>query len=268
MVLELLSNPKIERTHKIKFFFVGFLYTLIASGLAIFVFPSQATIVSVFLVVLAIGPFMYHMLEREEIKELSIHTRRGLFKEYWNIISVLLLLFAGISLAYTLLFVLFPESYLFTYQSGLVETSQIPTLEHFQGIFLNNLTVLLLCLLFSFFFSFGAIFILAFNASIIGVAIGSTISQSIQTGSVLIGLVAFIQYIPHGIFEITAYFVAGIAGSFLSFAILHKEFLYKKFQTTVNHVIFLFCVSLVLLLIGAIVEVWFSSIIGGYATSK
>ncbi len=255
MVLELLTNPKIERSHKSKFFFVGALYTFIACGLAMFLFPSHASVVSVFLIVLSIAPFMYHMLEREEIKELRIHTNTKLFAEYWNIIYVLLFLFAGMVIAYATLFAVFPESILFTYQSAQFENKVVPALGHFEGIFVNNLIVLLVCILFSFFFGFGAIFVIALNASIVGTGVGLGIISAIQTGSVLQGFLSVFQYVPHGVLEISAYFVAGIAGSFLSFGIIHKEYLNHKFQSTISHVVLLFLLSLILLILGSFVEV-------------
>ena len=50
----------------------------------------------------------------------------------------------------------------------------------FLKIFLNNIRVLTFCLLFSFFYGVGAIFILTWNASVIGVAIGNFIRSNVS----------------------------------------------------------------------------------------
>ena len=46
-------------------------------------------------------------------------------------------------------------------------------------IFLNNIRVLFLCIIFAFIYGAGAIFILTWNASIVGVAIGNLIREGI-----------------------------------------------------------------------------------------
>ncbi|MFT4312742.1 MAG: stage II sporulation protein M [Candidatus Woesearchaeota archaeon] len=255
MVLELLLNPKIERAHKSKFVLVGFLYTLLACGIALLVFPSQSSILSVFLVVLSVAPFMYHMLEREEIKELSFIHPGQLLKEYGNIISVLLLLFLGIVLGYTIMYLYNPDSALFELQRPYIENRQVPTPEHFESIFLNNVIVLLICGAFAFFFGFGAIFVITWNATILSLAIGSSIVYAGETGSVLAFFIAFFQFIPHGIFEIGAYFLAGMGGSFISFGIIHKEYTQGLFSKTLSDGFFLFFLAIICLVFATFIEI-------------
>lgn len=244
MVLEVLLNPTIERSRAHKFLFVGFAYTVLACVLALIVFPSQSSIVSIFLTVLAVAPFMYHMLEREEMKRHTIKTKKGMFAEYYHIVLIISLLFAGMVLAYATLYVFEPESPLFELQNNDLAHKQVPTIDDFERIFLNNVGVLFICIVFSFFFGFGAIFVITFNAKLLGVAIGSSIIRAIAEQNVFFFFLSFLQYLPHGIFELSAYFIAGIAGSFLSFGILHKEYLSKQFAKTIAHTIFMFSISL------------------------
>lgn len=253
MVLESFINPKIDHTNFLKYFFVGMVYTAIACGIALLVFPSQSSIVSVFLVVLACAPFVYHMLEREEIKELEIHTTRGLLAEYGKIIRVLLSLFFGMVTMYAILAFFLKDSSLFLLQIPIVSGAEVPTSADFFGILANNSTVLLISIMFSFFFSMGAIFVLAWNASVLGTAIGVGVQSATTTFGILVEI---IRYLPHGIFEFGAYFIAGVGGSFISFGMLHEEYLTHKFSQTLKDGFGLFLISFVMLILAAVIEVF------------
>jgi len=65
-------------------------------------------------------------------------------------------------------------------------------------------------LIFSLIFGAGAIFILAWNASVISAAIGIFTSYNIN--EIPIGL---LRYMIHGFPEITSYFVTALAGGYL-----------------------------------------------------
>ncbi len=80
----------------------------------------------------------------------------------------------------------------------------------FMEIITNNISVFLTTLLLSFFLTAGMVFILVWNASILGVFI-----SEVTKGLVDIPLVA-LSYLPHGLLEISAYIIAGLAGFFLS----------------------------------------------------
>src|SRR3989344_2654844 len=54
-----------------------------------------------------------------------------------------------------------------------VSGKAIDTTNIFAQIFLNNIKVLMFCIFFAFFYGAGAIFILAWNASVISAAIGT-----------------------------------------------------------------------------------------------
>ena len=101
----------------------------------------------------------------------------------------------------------------------------------FKAIFLNNLKVLFFCLIFSFLYGVGAIFILTWNASVVAVAMGNLIKTKLAVLSASFGLsnlasyltitsFSFMRYMSHGFIEILSYFVAGLAGSIISVAVI------------------------------------------------
>jgi uncharacterized membrane protein SpoIIM required for sporulation len=138
---------------------------------------------------------------------------------------------------------------------------------YFSLIFFNNLKVLLAVLILSFIYGAGAIFLIAYQASILGVIIGSNVlnlvSKYLHWG-VGAKVLAFahatylsLGILPHGIFEIFAYFVGAVAGGIIS-AMLVGHYYHNKnaFRNTIVDVIILIIVSILCLVIGAIIETY------------
>jgi len=124
----------------------------------------------------------------------------------------------------------------------------------FMCLFQNNLIVLALVLVFSFVFGAGAIYIITWNATIVGVLIG-TIARS-GGGNVIVNYLialpmSLLSLLPHGIFEIGAYFFGGLAGGMLSAALVRGK-LPKK--SVIKDVFTIFLIAVVLVAIGALVE--------------
>ena len=120
----------------------------------------------------------------------------------------------------------------------------------FRLIFNNNTWVMILAVIFSFIWGAGAIFLLGWNASVIGLFIGAEItSRSIDAG-----IVRAISYLPHGIPEITAYFLAAIAGGIISAAISKKKFRKDELRIVFIDTFMLLLLAVITLLIGAFIE--------------
>ncbi|MFH1125893.1 MAG: stage II sporulation protein M, partial [Candidatus Altiarchaeota archaeon] len=122
----------------------------------------------------------------------------------------------------------------------------------FNFIVINNLRIMLLCVLLSFFHGSGAIFILNYTASIAGVVYGSSFGKLVGIAGQPI-LYNPVAYIPHTTLEICAYLFAAIAGGILSKASLtaYRGMTRMLFKDGV----ILFLLALILLLVGAYVEV-------------
>jgi uncharacterized membrane protein SpoIIM required for sporulation len=119
----------------------------------------------------------------------------------------------------------------------------------FVEILANNISVLTLSFLFSFLFGCGAVFILAWNASVLSSAIG-LIAKSSGGAKALPS--AVLMFLPHGSFELCAYFIGAIAGGLVSAAITRRKSV--KFWLVVRDSMKLLALSFVFLLIGGIIE--------------
>jgi len=277
MVLESILNPfKAERRP----WFVltlGFFYGIIALFLALWIFEDHASLVMVFLAVMASVPLIYNLMIYEEEKDLLDDSiEKSLLKEHSKALTAMMMIFIGLALAFTLLYVFLPNemaSEVFRVQTQTIAnlnqqvTGQVAQTSLLSKIFLNNVKVLIFCILFSFVYGAGAIFILTWNASVIGAAAGNFIrthlAQYATTSGLpkigaffYIGSLSILRYAVHGIPEILAYFVAALAGGIISVAIIRKDYRKKNFQKILLDVSDLVLLSVLILFIAALLEVF------------
>jgi uncharacterized membrane protein SpoIIM required for sporulation len=153
--------------------------------------------------------------------------------------------------------------------TGMTIIDQLTT---FQVIFFNNIKVLVFAILFSFVFGAGAIFVLTWNAYVIGTAIGNFIRGSLSLYSELIGFdkigkyfhvitIGLLQYSLHGIPEILGYFTAALAGGIISVAVIKHDLGTAKFEHIVLDSADLLLLSIGLLFVAALLEVFVTPII-------
>lgn len=137
----------------------------------------------------------------------------------------------------------------------------------FSIIFLNNIEVLILAFVFSFMLGAGAVFLISWNATIIGVLIAKIAesplafqSAEIIKGNMIVNYMVALPFtllriLPHGIFEFGGYFFGAVAGGILSAAIIREKFKEEKIFPVLKDSLIYLAISFVLVFIGAIVEV-------------
>lgn len=280
MVLESLMNPWRAEHQPWTLVFLGFLYSSLGLFLSLWIFEEQASIVMVFLTVMAALPLMYKTLRLEEEKDLVVAQERTLLREHSRAIIFFLSLFFGFVIAYAAWYLLLPLP--LTQKLFATQTNTIATLnQHVTGaiaqiglvnkIFLNNVKVLIFCILFSFLYGSGAIFILSWNASVIGAAVGNFIRSRVEYVADVAGLgkvatyfhassMSIVRYAIHGIPEIGAYFIAGLAGGILSVAIIRHDFGTTNFEKVLLDVSDLILISIFVLFVASILEVFVTPI--------
>jgi len=270
MVLESLINPFTAEKRPWEMFFIGIVYSSVAVVLSLWIFRQHASLVMVFLTVLASVPLVYSTMKLEEEKELYIKTEKSLLTEHSKALMFLMLYFFGITISFVAWYVLAPEHIiqtLFRVQSQTIidinnqvtgNVSSYVQLNWFSKIFFNNLKVLVFCILFSFIYGVGAIFILTWNASVIGTAIGNFIRSNIATTGnyFYVSSLGILRYMIHGIPEILAYFVAGLGGGIISVAIINHDFRKEIMRKILLDSSDLIVIAIGLLLVAALMEVY------------
>jgi len=179
----------------------------------------------------------------------------NLFSRHKNIIKFYLLLFLGMTLAYISLYgMLSPD---LVKQTFAIQLDRMSPRGHFSspGLFYeivgNNLRISLICILLSFLYGSGAIFILNYNSSIAGVLYGSSLRALIWGVEGL--YMNPLAYIPHTTLEILAYLLAAISGGILSKISIHRR---KGASRLLLKDAIVFCVlSVILIFVAGYVEV-------------
>jgi len=253
-MLEMLISPQKAEKRPWEMFFIGAFYATVSLILTKWIFSGDPVLskytgilVVTFCVMFSI-PFMYFAIKNEEEKDLVMTGLGRLMKEHSKALIYFMFLFLGFVVAFSFWYIVFEDgnqnfrAQIETFcminkpvhftecvsEYGIEQiaktTAFLTAKEKIVNIFVNNIYVLIFTLVFSLIFGAGAIFILAWNASVISAAIG-IFSKSDLTNLPL-GLV---RYMIHGIPEIGAYFAGALAGGIISIAVIKHDIHSEKF---------------------------------------
>ncbi|MFC1801668.1 stage II sporulation protein M [Nanoarchaeota archaeon] len=276
MVLESLINPFNAKHKPWETFFLGLFYSSIALFLSFWVFPEYSSLIMVFLITLACVPLLYFTMRHEEEINFKFKNNFKILKEHGKVFTFLILLFLGFTVALTLWYVFLPSTMVETLFSS--QTTTIANINNqisgnsvqfdiFLKILLNNVRVLIFCVLFAFLYGVGAIFILTWNASVIAAAMGNFIRQNLAHYAQAVGLgklagyfhifsMGFLRYAIHGIPEVLAYFVGGLAGGIISVAVIKHDVFKEKREKVIFDASELILIALAILVIAGLLEVY------------
>jgi len=280
MVLESISNLGGAEKHPFTLFFMAFIVTSIGIFVSAKTFPESASVLTIAFVAVAFMPIMHSLFAQEEKQEVDEKDMPFAFiSTHFDVIHIYSWIFLGMIAAYSLWAVILPisnddcsglscilpeKTVVFSEQNkvhssltgkviGENECFNKETRSFgpcFELIFLNNFWVMVLAILFSFIWGAGAIFLLGWNASVIGLFIG----MEVLTKSIDAGIIRAISYLPHGIPEIMAYFVAAIAGGIISAAISKKKFQPHEVRIVLVDTVLLLFLASITLFIAAFIE--------------
>jgi len=266
-------------------FFVGIIYASLALILVHVFFSGDAVLskfsgllVVTFCVMFSI-PFMYYIIKKEEQEDEEMAGLLSAWRIHKDAIFALIWLFLGFIVAFSFWFLILGNSSLLNaqletycainnpgnvescvemYSMGgnyLTPTGSATNTARFFSILENNLYVLIFTLIFSLIFGAGAIFVLAWNATVIASAIG--VFAHYRLVEVPLGIV---RYMIHGLPEITAYFITALAGGILGVGFIRNGIRDKKFLRVLENVIILIFISIVILILAAVMEVYLTPV--------
>lgn len=209
---------------------LGLLSGLIGFSVARVIFPSQVDLLSV---LFAAVPLIYSLTSKflDDEAERLPHLPE---------VEIYLSIFAGQALAFGLLATVFTES--FEVQRSLLgATGAAIQGGNFQLILTNNLTVFSSIFLVSLLVGSAGAFILSWNASVFGVFMSKIISSD---------PVLSLAYLPHSLFEMSGFVIAGIGGSLVSGAVYREHFDRETWKDYIKLVVS----GIVCIIVGATLE--------------
>ncbi|MBN1896735.1 MAG: stage II sporulation protein M [Candidatus Aenigmarchaeota archaeon] len=247
-------------------FSIQLAYTISLSG-------STVNLAGVFAVMFTIIPSVYFLtnyIKREELqdeKDVEAHYEKGILQRHYMDILVFGFYFTGLTVSFAFWGFMLPAD---TFQVQTMKVQDIRSTSggfmdmaegnmmtgealsgdyfaSFERVFWNNLQVTAFSFVFSILFGAGAIFIIVWNASILGVFIGRLSETIIHIP------VQSIPFLPHGIPEIGGYLVAGLAGGIISAAVIRGH--NRKILTGVSKDAGkLMAIALLFIFLGALIE--------------
>jgi len=279
-MLESLINPKRAEKGPWKMFFIGILYASLSLLLVKLFFGGDLVLskfsglmVVTFCVMFSL-PFMYHIIKKEEKEDEKIVGLRSVIKIHKEAVLALMWLFFGFIVAFSFWYLVLGDASLLnaqieTYcsinspgnvagcvsqysQGNLISpTGAVTKVARLASIVENNVYVLVFTLIFSLIFGAGAIFVLAWNATVIAAAIG--IFTNYQISQIPLGIA---RYMIHGFPEIAAYFIAALAGGILGAGLMKHGIKGNKFYKVFENVVILLFIAIVILIIAGLIEVY------------
>ena len=187
----------------------------------------------------------------------------GFFKDHNDIFRVYLFLFLGILISFSFFSIVWPTiatSKIFAHQVNVLgwATGEAYLKSGlFSSLLLNNLKVLVFCLLASFIYGSGAVFIITWNASVWGTIFGVVARES----SLAAGQNPFIYFaltllavFPHMILEASSYFIAAISGGIVSKSVLREKPFSKRFTQIIEDGLIMFIIAIIILVIAVYIE--------------
>lgn len=265
MVLESLYPEKKIESRPVDMLILSFVAALVSVFASYFVFPAYAGIITPLITAVAMAPLIYRLFEEEEEEIDEVAEKRlilGFFARHKNIIALFTLFFIGNFLAVFLISVALPEPMLQSvFAPQLSDIEAVQSIGSISGgvvhaglvdaILFNNLKVMAFAFLLSFLFGTGAIFILSWNASILGVFLADYARRGLYHTLLLTGT----AMLPHTAVEIVAYFLAGIAGGILSVGMVREKFWTAEFKLMLKDSLLLLVLAVFAVFVGAYLEV-------------
>jgi uncharacterized membrane protein SpoIIM required for sporulation len=276
-MLETLLNPKKAERKPWELFFIGFFYAAVSLLMVNWlfagnpIFSKHMSILTITFTVMLSLPFMFYTIKMEEERDAFEESKWSILKGHGRAISAFLWLFLGFLIAFSAFYILFPSFVGNNFQTQIEQYCSINMPFRFKecvsnaitanalsvgggriiDILTNNLYVMLFCIIFSLVFGAGAIFILAWNATVIATAIGIFAKSSITNMPA-----AIFRYMVHGLPEIAAYFTAALAGGIISVGLIRYDVKDPRFWSVMADSLNLILISIVILIIAALIEVF------------
>lgn len=279
MVLELITNSFKLRQKPYLMFFEAMLLTVLSIFFASTIFPGKYMSIAVLtFLIIGVVPLFNKLYSYDSY---ITNYSKPFFVRHKQIFVLLFFFFLGILFTFVASYFVLSEEVsnnLLTAQfeelervsevrntiTGNFSLSDVST-DRFNSIFglifKNNFLVVMAAIILSFFYGAGGLFLIAWNASLLSVMIINYISSAVYHAGVNAaimgskhGFIAFLGFVPHGFFEVLAYFVASVAG-----AIFARDLFKGVFETpfkwhATRDFLYLFLFAVICLIIGALIE--------------
>ena len=251
------------------------------STMVVHIFFSDAGLLAIAFITIAVMPVIHNVFVREESEEARVPILSERFLERnVQLIAIYTFFTLGVIIGYASMYLLLPSQELKVCASHIcvsiagkaqafadqektlsyiaqisqstgkvldIESSRLGEFFYwFSIILVNNLSVLVAAVIFSFIFGAGAIFLISWNASVVGTWVGKTLLASDHF--------KFFGLLPHGIPEFVGYFLGAIAGGLISIAVTKRRHFTHEIERIAADSAILLAAAVISLIFGAAIE--------------
>ncbi len=249
-MIELFYKTKWLTDKPYRIFILGFFFVFLGTFFSLLIFKSSASFPTIFLTTFAAVPTMNEILKKEKLERKV----KNIFTRHFKIAEIYSYLFFGMSFAFAIIYAFMPidlTSNLFSEQRNIISGGLFLGSTALSRIIINNIGLVVFFFILAIFYGSGSVFLLSWNASILGLTWGNGIKAVLSFLSpVVLASDIFLQsfyLLP----EVLAYFFAAIAGGIVSVNILNK----KNFDIAFKDALFYLVASVFLILIAGFIEV-------------
>src|SRR3989344_5774947 len=288
MVVESIIGPRTAERNPSEIIVLAFIFVSMAIGVVDYLKIEPPGIMLIMFTLIPSIPFLINLfkLEEEELEHETVLGSRTI-RRHFPVILVLLAFFVGLTIGYTFWYLFLeqtdPAKAAAFFDPQLDELKRIQELRNqlsgdfvaggaqpitanavnggsvMAFIFFQNMRVLALVILGSLIYGAGSVFIIIWNASIIGVFLGNVARKFVFHEAPQFSLIPGLSYgvlglIPHGTFEALAYLTGALAGGILSSALTRKIWGTQEFKPIFIDVMKLVAVSVAFIFVGAMIE--------------
>lgn len=258
MVLESLFSARKIESKPVDMLALSMLVSLASVALAYLIFPEYAGVAFPLLITVGMAPIFIRIFSYEE-KEERKAGKESFVHRHKEIVLLFSLFFIGVFVSIFLVTLVLPEDFSDVIKPQLdaiasVKSGTGAAVSNFplDAILFNNIKIILLSFVASVVFGVGSIWILAWNASILGVYFASFLRKEMfyhfAAGSA--------DLLPHAPLEFLAFFLGGIAGGFVSVAILKERKNRKAFLHVFKESMLLLALAIIVVFAAALLEVY------------
>jgi len=263
MVLESLFPARKIVNKPVDMLILSIIVTLASVFVANTIFPVYSGIIAPLLVTVAMTPVFFRAFsieEEVERKQARHKLKQSFFDRHDETIWLFSYFFLGNFIMVLLLGIIMPQSFVET--AFAQQITEITAIRGIGGAFLfsgilgiiltNNLKVMIFSFALSFLYGTGALFILSWNASILGIFFANFVRLGLYDQLIL----TTAGILPHAPIEIFAYFMAGIAGGILSVGLIREKISSKEFKLIFIDSLKLLLIGIMAVIVGALIEVF------------
>jgi len=251
-------------------FFLGAIYSLIGIFTAKTIFGANPDMMAVAFVAILLIPAINKTLKAEESLEASGEklSIKRLWIEHKDIFFIYTALFMGVFFAFLFFTVFNSQNTIFNMFNAQLNVAGITGRAiqpgFFSSVLINNMKVLLACLILSLVYGAGSLLFIVWNASVWGVVFGYAIKTSAMTTGqnpliaffmvMFVGNSGRLPPIIHLIVEALSYFSAAIAGGVMSKAITKESWFSDRFNHVATDSLILFGLAILFVILAAYLE--------------